>query len=226
MTKMRSLYSTDGKCHNANGGKGSLHECGKPATWLGTKRTGWQSGFCDRCKEKGDEAKHFASWERLAPKEALPNRWACSCGKVFEVEGASVKHLSRFSGHSIRPYVSVVTHRAPRAEPLTPGLELDVRPRTLKTAFPVPDAVMRSVKRMVAETLSKPGLVMAQRLMPHPFRIEAVDRRGSTFMFDELDFMNASKTYAEAQRKLNAHEYTYISLTSRKQGLLKKQGQR
>ena len=56
-------YATDGRCHNANFGTYG-HECGKPATWLGTKPTGFQSGFCDRCKQDGDEARFMAQWVR------------------------------------------------------------------------------------------------------------------------------------------------------------------
>ena len=57
------LYADDGLCHNANSGTYG-HECGKPATWTGTKPSGWSSGFCDRCKEQGDEAKGFTAWTR------------------------------------------------------------------------------------------------------------------------------------------------------------------
>ncbi len=58
------LYATDGKCHNAEVGTFG-HECGKPATWVGTTPTGFQSGFCDHCKEHGGEARQFTSWQRL-----------------------------------------------------------------------------------------------------------------------------------------------------------------
>jgi hypothetical protein len=58
-----NLYATDGKCHNAN--RGSFgHECGRPATWIGTEPGGLRSGFCDRCKEIGDEAASVVTWER------------------------------------------------------------------------------------------------------------------------------------------------------------------
>lgn len=49
-------YATDGKCHNAEPGTYG-HECGKPATWLGTDGNGFTSGFCDDCKQYGYEAK-------------------------------------------------------------------------------------------------------------------------------------------------------------------------
>lgn len=59
-------YATDGKCHNANVGTFG-HECGKPATWIGTKKnSGFRSGFCDHCKERGDEARAFVTWKRIA----------------------------------------------------------------------------------------------------------------------------------------------------------------
>jgi len=50
-----NLYAVDGKCHNPNFGTYG-HECGKPATWLGTAASGFVSGFCDHCKVHGDEA--------------------------------------------------------------------------------------------------------------------------------------------------------------------------
>lgn len=58
-------YATDGRCHNAQPGHFN-HECGKPATWIGTKqRTGFRMGFCDTCKVHGHEARQFTSWERI-----------------------------------------------------------------------------------------------------------------------------------------------------------------
>lgn len=59
-------YATDGKCHNAEPGTFG-HECGKPATWIGTARNGHRSGFCDDCKERGWEAPVYShKWERIA----------------------------------------------------------------------------------------------------------------------------------------------------------------
>lgn len=53
-------YSTmDGKCHNSEPGTFN-HECGKPAVWLGTKASGFQSGFCDDCRRHGYERTGFA----------------------------------------------------------------------------------------------------------------------------------------------------------------------
>ena len=65
-------YATDGKCHNANRGTFG-HECGKPATWIATKAAEWKMsadplfrvGFCDDCKEHGDERHGVLSWERV-----------------------------------------------------------------------------------------------------------------------------------------------------------------
>lgn len=57
------LYATDGLCHNANDGTYG-HECGKSATWIGTASNGFQSGFCDHCKEHGDEGHRMVSWVR------------------------------------------------------------------------------------------------------------------------------------------------------------------
>jgi len=59
-----NLYATDGLCHNANHGTYG-HECGKPAVWLGRKSSGFESGFCDRCKRGGDEARDMAQWSRI-----------------------------------------------------------------------------------------------------------------------------------------------------------------
>lgn len=61
----RNLYASDGLCHNAETGTYG-HECGKPATWIGTKTSGWASGFCDHCKDHGAERHGFANWERVS----------------------------------------------------------------------------------------------------------------------------------------------------------------
>lgn len=60
----RNLYAIDGLCHNAETGTYG-HECGKPATWIGTKPGGWACGFCDHCKEHGAERHGFETWERV-----------------------------------------------------------------------------------------------------------------------------------------------------------------
>lgn len=62
--KATNLYATDGKCHNAKSGSYN-HECGKPATWLGTDRNGFTSGFCDPCKEHGRETRDVVCWQKL-----------------------------------------------------------------------------------------------------------------------------------------------------------------
>lgn len=64
------LYADDGRCHNAQRGTYG-HECRKPAVWLGTKPSGWSSGFCDRCRHQGDEAATYVRWEPH-PKAAKP----------------------------------------------------------------------------------------------------------------------------------------------------------
>lgn len=58
------LYASDGRCHNAEPGTFN-HECGKPAVWLGTSAAGFQSGFCDDCREHGTEARSFGGWRRI-----------------------------------------------------------------------------------------------------------------------------------------------------------------
>ncbi|MDE2472929.1 MAG: hypothetical protein KGL35_30510 [Bradyrhizobium sp.] len=65
-----NLYATDGKCHNAELGTYG-HECGKPAVWIGTKRSGFRSGFCAECKQRGYEARAMVSWERVGAREAV-----------------------------------------------------------------------------------------------------------------------------------------------------------
>lgn len=56
--------ATDGRCHNAQTGCYG-HECGKPATWLGVKGNGFVSGFCNSCKDHGDERHPFVEWHKL-----------------------------------------------------------------------------------------------------------------------------------------------------------------
>jgi hypothetical protein len=59
-TKMS--YATDGKCHNANTGTFNA-ECRKPSTWVGIRRDRmFRSGFCDHCKDNGDERNAFDLW--------------------------------------------------------------------------------------------------------------------------------------------------------------------
>lgn len=65
-------YATDGKCHNAEPGTFG-HECGKPAQWIGTKPSGFRSGFCVACRARGFEARSVIKWE---PVEARRNRRA------------------------------------------------------------------------------------------------------------------------------------------------------
>lgn len=55
-------YAADGKCHNAEPGTFN-HECGKPAAWIGTKASGFRSGFCHQCRKSGFEARGFIVWE-------------------------------------------------------------------------------------------------------------------------------------------------------------------
>lgn len=59
---MADTYAIDGLCHNAEPGTFG-HECGKPATWLGTKLDGFRSGFCDTCKAEGFEAARYVEWQ-------------------------------------------------------------------------------------------------------------------------------------------------------------------
>lgn len=52
-------------CRNAEPGTFN-HECGKPATWTGTRANGSVMRFCDHCKMHGYEATGFIAWERTA----------------------------------------------------------------------------------------------------------------------------------------------------------------
>lgn len=60
-----TTYATDGRCHNAEPGTFS-HECGRPAAWIGTKASGFRSGFCLRCRAEGFEARGIAKWEAVS----------------------------------------------------------------------------------------------------------------------------------------------------------------
>jgi hypothetical protein len=57
-------YAMDGLCHNAEHGTFN-HECGKPATFIGTRADGFVSGFCDACKSNGWEAGRYVHWEKI-----------------------------------------------------------------------------------------------------------------------------------------------------------------
>lgn len=52
------------KCHNAEPDTFN-HECGKPAIWQATNANGYQSTFCDECKQHGTEARQYVEWIRL-----------------------------------------------------------------------------------------------------------------------------------------------------------------
>ena len=66
---MPETYATDGRCHNAQTGTYG-HECGKPAAWVGTTASGFRSGFCNRCREFGDEARAFVAWQPVCASAA------------------------------------------------------------------------------------------------------------------------------------------------------------
>jgi len=61
---MSNLYVTDRLCHNAEPGTYG-HECGKPATWIGTNKRGFSMGYCDACKATGYEARDCVAWKRM-----------------------------------------------------------------------------------------------------------------------------------------------------------------
>lgn len=51
-------YAGDGKCHSAPRGTYG-HECGKPATHLGTNKNAWRTGFCAECIAANIETSGF-----------------------------------------------------------------------------------------------------------------------------------------------------------------------
>ncbi len=57
------------KCSNAEPGTFN-HECGRPATWIGTKASGYRTGFCCDCKAHGYEARAMVAWERIPAEVA------------------------------------------------------------------------------------------------------------------------------------------------------------
>lgn len=58
-------YATDGICHNAQFGTFN-HECGATAQFIGHKANGFASGFCARCKERGDERHDVIRWTSVS----------------------------------------------------------------------------------------------------------------------------------------------------------------
>ena len=60
-------YATDGRCHNSEPGWYN-QECGKPAVWIGTKASGFRSGFCARCRTEGWERRDYVIWAEY-PKQ-------------------------------------------------------------------------------------------------------------------------------------------------------------
>jgi hypothetical protein len=122
---MTLSYATDGKCHNANVGTFN-HECGQPATWVGTKKTsGFMSGFCDHCKEHGDEAKAYSSWKRIKPEAAEPlSTYAFMDGTKFSNPRMSAVIENWPSGkHRVTAKFSIETDlkRGQRAVRITTG---------------------------------------------------------------------------------------------------------
>ncbi len=55
-------------CTNAEPGTFN-HECGKPAVWAGTHKSGHVQNFCAACKVSGYEARGIQSWQKFEAKE-------------------------------------------------------------------------------------------------------------------------------------------------------------
>ena len=79
-------YANDGKCHNAEPGTYN-HECGKPALWIGANvRTGHTSGFCDKCKRNGTEARSYDTWRKVCPAvEHDDTNAECICSRSLRI---------------------------------------------------------------------------------------------------------------------------------------------
>ena len=60
-------YAGDGRCHSAPRGTFG-HECGKPATSLGTNAMAFRTGFCADCIAAGIETAGF-TFEYIASRE-------------------------------------------------------------------------------------------------------------------------------------------------------------
>lgn len=62
-----NTYAGDGRCHSAR--RGSFgHECGKPATILGTNASAFRTGFCADCVAAGIETAGF-TFEAIVSRE-------------------------------------------------------------------------------------------------------------------------------------------------------------
>jgi len=55
------LYATDGLCH-CRIRRGRDGECLAPAKWIGETKNGFRCGFCDDCRQHGDEAPLYDKW--------------------------------------------------------------------------------------------------------------------------------------------------------------------
>ena len=89
----QNLYASDGRCHNSNRGTYG-HECGKPAEWLGTKRSGFTSGFCARCKVSGDEAREYGQWVKVAPARDDFDAFLIKCREKQAARDAEADRLA------------------------------------------------------------------------------------------------------------------------------------
>ena len=71
----RGARPLSGECNNAQPGTFG-HECGKPATWVGTIASVattdgvFHGCFCDDCKERGWEAREVKVWTPITRGEA------------------------------------------------------------------------------------------------------------------------------------------------------------
>ena len=52
------------RCTNAEPGSYG-HECGEPASFIGSRADGGQSNFCFACKERWFEARCYSDWQAL-----------------------------------------------------------------------------------------------------------------------------------------------------------------
>lgn len=62
------------RCTNSEPGTFN-HECGKPASWAGTRKSGHVQHFCSACKVEGWERHGVVAWQQTTFTAALAGRW-------------------------------------------------------------------------------------------------------------------------------------------------------
>lgn len=78
-------YATDGKCDNVEPGTFN-HECGRPATWVGTHPNGFKSGYCDDCRAFGYEARNVGG-NQMSVVDNIVNRLHVAVLALRHIDG-------------------------------------------------------------------------------------------------------------------------------------------